>query len=508
MVLLASSTHTDTVLQDGDVVTVLRADYHAYDNAWSVYLSKDTGYVDDVLIVEVCRPPCSQTLVSADDDETNIDCAALLTSFNHTGWYNVFLSSQLQSHSQLCDSIRQHSATLQSDVNRVLDNRAGAALVRLRAPLVLVIFNDEHLVDAWSSSADPEFVALTVRVSRVYSHQSVFAVHRSLLRLRLGRPMQSLLTLSLQNPCTALGFSAPAYGSVASVDVRGRQRCMWNCRGDRVRTPYNAAPPTREQLNVSSPQHAALLLPYECRALPSAWAATFFELTLETSMLPSDSEYAQPFYDTLDLLAAAVERNFTPAGSHMVLLATRDSPYHPVSFEQWARDLLQAACATSGCGVVRELTNPHFFYQRRLLAVQRPVVPGTVPGTVPELFDVRVEGVCISSNATSLQTDSGRMQLLTDLRARLAAPRVDGGVDIKGVVDVDFSKMLFVDTVSPAPPPSPPPSAPASPPESADVDSLLSAASFAALALGVAVAVSFAVLFGPRLYARVRAQLR
>jgi hypothetical protein len=51
----------------------------------------------------------------------------------------------------------------------------------------------------------------------------------------------------------------------------------------------------------------------------------------------------------------------------MVLLATRASAYHPVPFEQWARELLQASCVISGCGAVRELTNPHIFYQRRRL---------------------------------------------------------------------------------------------------------------------------------------------
>jgi len=480
MVLVASGTQS---IQDGSV-TVLRADYHAYDNAWSVYLSKNTEDVDEVLIPELCRPPCTQTLSA----EGHVDCTTLLASFNHTGWYNAFLSP---TPSQLCDSIRLHSASLQSDVNRVLDNRAGAALVRLRAPLVLTIFNDEQL-EAWSS--DPEMVALTVRVSQVYAHQSVFVLHRSLLQLRLRRPVESLLTLSLQNPCTALGFSAPAYGSVAMVDVRGRQRCVWNCRADKIRTPYNAAPPTREQVNASSPQYAA----YECRQLPSAWAASFFELTLETSMLPTDSEYAQSFYDALDLLAAEVERNLTRANGqpHMVLLATRDSTYHPVSFEQWARALLQAACAISGCGAVSELSNPHFFYQRRLLEVTRP--PSSVP---QQLFDVRVEGVCLSSNITTLQTDSGRMQLLADLREVLATPRLHAGVDLKGVVDVDFSKMLFVDTVSPPPASSPLP-------ETTELDSLLSTASLVALAIGVNVAVAFAVLFGQRCLAWGRSQLR
>jgi hypothetical protein len=449
-------------------------------------LSKNTGYGEEVLIVEICRPPCTQTQLLA---ENYMDCAALMVRFNDTGWFNAFLSSRVQNYSQFCDSLRLQPATLQSAVNRVLDDSEGAALVRLKAPLVLVVYNDEHLADAWSFSTAPDVVSLTVRISRVSAHRNVFLVHRSWLQLHLSRPIESLLTLSVQNPCTALGFSAPAYGSVASVNVKGRQRCMWSCRADKVRTPYNAAPPTREQVNVSSPQHAALLLPYECRHVPATWAVTFFELTLETSMLPSDSEYAQAFYDALDLLAAAVERNITRAnaGSHMVLLATRASAYHPVPFEQWARELLQASCAISGCGAVQELTNPHFFYQRRrLLSVQNPT----------QLYDVRVEGVCVSSVTAALQTNSGRVQLLTELRTALAAPHVHAGVDIRGVVDMDFSKMLFVDTVSPAP--TSPPAA--SLPESASYDSLLNAGGYMALAIGFIVGLAFAVLFGSRLH--------
>lgn len=489
-------------IQDIDLVKVTRADYHAYDNAWSVYLYKEDGYVHEVLIIEICRPPCTHALPLA---EEQLDCAALASSLNDTGWYNAYIASQVHNSSHLCDLLRSRAAVFQNSANHVLDATEGVPLVRLRAPLVLAIFNDENFVSAWTTQVTPELVSLTMRITQVAPLQNVFVVHRSVFTVQLTRPMQSILTLSVQNPCTAVGFSAPAFASVASVSVRGRQRCMWNCRSDRIRKPYNSVPPTRDEMNASSPQHAALSLPYECLPLSSAWTATFFELTLESSMLPSDSEYAQTFYDALDRFAAAVERNLTAGrgGSHVLLLAIKDSMYHPVSFEQWARDLSEAACTVSGCGVLSELVNPHFFYQRRRLLAAEP--PGaSVPG---QLVDVRVEGVCVSTSAEVLDSDAGRMQLVSDLRGTLAArdAGVDAGLVLKSVVDIDFSKMLFVGPVPPPPAPAPPPS---SLPEVAAVDGLLRIASWAALAIGIVVAVTFAVVFGPQLRLRLRPEHR
>lgn len=503
--------HEDTIA-DADLVQVTRADYHAYDNAWSVYLRKQDGYEHEVLIAEICRPPCAHVLPSA---QSQLDCAALASSFNDARWYNAFASSQARNSSQFCDSLRSRATVFQNSANRVLDaaDAAGAdaaqgvPLVRLRAPLVLVIYNEEQFVRAWTAEVRADVVAVTVRITQVAPLQSVFVVHRSILTVHLTRPAQSILTLSVQNPCTALGLSAPAFASVASVSVRGRQRCMWNCRSDRIRKPYNSAPPTREEMNASSPQHAALPLPYACLPLPPTWSATLFELTLESNVIPSDSDYAQTFYDALDRFAASAERNLTlvHGGSPVVLLAVRDSIYHPVAFEQWARDLSEAACAVSGCAVLHELVNPHFFYQRRRLLAAEGAPPGA-PDSSENLVDVRVEGVCVSTISALLDSEADRLQLISDLRGTLAVAHREAGADaglvLKNVVDVDFSRMLFVGPASPAPPPPPPPA----PPELPAADGLLNVGTWVALAIGVAVAVIFAVVFGPRLCLRVRSE--
>jgi hypothetical protein len=66
------------------------------------------------------------------------------------------------------------------------------------------------------------------------------------------------LTFMLRNSCTAKGFSAPEFANVHGVSEAGRVRCVWECRADMLKTPYNSAPPTTQQLNTSSAEYALL----------------------------------------------------------------------------------------------------------------------------------------------------------------------------------------------------------------------------------------------------------
>ena len=57
-VVYVSCSHVDII--DGGVLQAIRTDYHVYENAWSVYLSRKDVYVGEVIIVEICQPQCSQ----------------------------------------------------------------------------------------------------------------------------------------------------------------------------------------------------------------------------------------------------------------------------------------------------------------------------------------------------------------------------------------------------------------------------------------------------------------
>jgi hypothetical protein len=146
--------------------------------------------------------------------------------------------------------------------------------------------------------------------------QSEFAMRRSVLRIELRRPVRSVLSFSVQNPCTALGLSAPESGHVMLVNVSGRPQCAWFCRGDMIKKPYNSAPPTRAQVNASTQEYAALALKYECLQPPEEWTAIVFDLTLETQMV--DGELVQSFFDLLDRVAAEVQRRLLGDGEGVV----------------------------------------------------------------------------------------------------------------------------------------------------------------------------------------------
>jgi hypothetical protein len=142
-----------------------------------------------------------------------------------------------------------------------------------------------------------------------------------LLRAGLLARVRSVLNFGVQNPCTAIGLSAPEFGVVILVNASGRLACAWFCREDMVKVPYNSAPPTRAQVNASTREYAELPVKYECLAPPPEWTATVFGLTMETEMLLTEGEYAQTLFDAVDRLAAAVRRSLVGDCEGIVLLS-------------------------------------------------------------------------------------------------------------------------------------------------------------------------------------------
>jgi hypothetical protein len=411
-------------------IQVARAEYHTYENAWTVHLSKEQQFANEIVIIEMCQPPCPETVSFLDP---LIDCTALTSLLNDTAWYNDYTASHVHDFPSFCNSLSTNSAFLQLSVGRILDESQNVSLVRLRPPLELVLFNEEALLSTWSTQVNADTVRFSVRVIQIAPLQSVFFVHVSLISLQVSRPAETILTLALQNPCTAVGLSAPTHASVQSVKVYGNYRCMWNCRADMLRKPYNSAPATREaiitQMNASNSSAQI----YECLKLPVEWTAIIFELKLRVSTFTTESSYSQSVYDALDAYAAATQRNLSRirGGTTVVAMGIKNSLYHPHSFEEVLRKLLDSTCMISTCGKMTELVNPHFFYHRRRLL--------DVPQQVTQLL---VEGSYISTDNLPYS------HLLNDLRGTLAETR-ETAVMFTSVEDIDFAKVLYVKMESP-----------------------------------------------------------
>jgi len=435
----------EVLREEDSVLEVAHADFHAYENAWSVsFRSAPDAHAFDVLVFEVCKPPCS-----ADSDEDGAvavmyPCRALARAFVQPGWRNEYMAARANESLELCADLGDRGSPLQAQAARVLSGADGAPLALVRAPLTLVLFNEDELATGWASvvsegEARPDILSVAVRVSYITALHSMFSMRRSVLRLRVRRPVRSALSFSVQNPCTALGLSAPEFGVVSLVNASGRLACAWFCREDYVKLPYNSVPPTRAQLNASTSEYAKLAVKYECRKPPADWAATVFGLTLEAAMLATAGEYAQTLFDAVDRLASAVRLNLVGEGEGMVLMSVASDIYHPLSFAEWARRLRAAGCASGAVAscALEEISNPSFMYARRRLLAEA-------------LQNLRVDGVLIAPEAPQA-APAQRAAEVQELRVALAnaieqhielVAEADSSLVVRSVQDVDVEKVI------------------------------------------------------------------
>ena len=428
---------------DEGVLQVARTDFHAYENAWSVSFGDLPGHAFDLLVFELCRSHCSLAPASTSRPQS---CTSLAESFQEPGWHNEYMASSGNRSAGLCAEIHTAAHQVQVAASHVLSDEAGGALALLRAPLVLVLYNEDALVRLWTSQEEPDLLSVSVRVSYITSLSSHFVLRRSVLRVQVRRPVRDVLTFGVRNRCTGSGFVAPDLGSVTGVLANGRLRCVWHCRADLIRVPYNAAPPTPEQLNVSRPEYALLAVKYACIAAPSEWTTTVFGFSLETVSIPVESGVAQSLLDALDSVAETLRQRLFASGEGIVLLSVSNEFSHPVSFDEWTHNLRDAQCAskTVSCSKTSDTVNPRFLYTaRRLLS---------------ETLDiVRVQGVLIaplqeqSPAEQPLTTAERLLETVHALRSALQAvvdagpvPEDGGGILIRGVQDIDFERVVLL----------------------------------------------------------------
>lgn len=452
-ILLASQAafcqEAEVLREEDSVLEVAHADFHAYENAWSVtFRSAPNAHAFDVLVFEICKPPCGADAgAMAEDGASKLyPCRALARAFVQPGWRNEYIAGRANESLKLCADVGDRGSPLQAQAARVLSGADGAPLALVRAPLTLVLFNEDELATGWASvvsegEARQDILSVAVRVSYITALHNMFSMRRSVLRLRVRRPVRSALSFSVQNPCTALGFSAPEFGVVSLVNVSGRLACAWFCREDYVKLPYNSAPPTRAQLNASTEDYAQLAVKYECRKPPADWAATVFGLTLEAAMLATAGEYAQTLFDAVDRLASAVRLSLVGEGEGMVLMSVASDLYHPLSFAEWARRLRAAGCASGAVAscALEEISNPRFVYARRRLLAEA-------------LQNLRVDGVLIAPEAPQAsQAPAQRAAEVQELRVALAnaieqhielVAEADSSLIVRSVQDVDVEAVM------------------------------------------------------------------
>jgi hypothetical protein len=331
-------------------------------------------------------------------------------------------------------------------VSRVLTSPNGAALALVRAPLLLVLFNDPELHNKWTKIVRLDFFSIAVRVSYVTIMQSHFVLRRDIVHIELRLPALQAMTFGVENFCTASGFSAPEFGAVSLENISGSMRCVWKCRADMVKMPFNSEPATYEQLNVSNPQYALQPVKYSCLSLPTDWQAIVFTLTLETQMILAYTEYSQPLLNAIDRLAEAVRKSVLRDREGFVILSIPNGLSNAQSLEELLAGLHAAQCKVQGsleCGSLSEVDNPSYVSSRRRMLSHA-------------LQNIRVDGIYIVPASTSVleQESEGVQEQLKnteDLRKALVTAvaqnidlinSVDSTMLISAIQDVQIVKIF------------------------------------------------------------------
>jgi hypothetical protein len=455
-----------------DMLHLIGAVFHSYENAWSVDMESQQGEEHVVLFFALCKQPCSQD-ESADhwqeDRYFMLDCGAVVESLNGPPWHNAYVAAQAldaSSRSAFCDGVRSDSRQAQQLASNILSDASGGALVRLRPPLSMVVFNEPAVLQEYTAPVDvnsSDVLSLTFRISQLAAVGDKFAVRHAVNTLRLHTPAQRLLTLALRNSCTAIGLSAPAFGNVRSVEVGGRPRCVWECRGDMLREPYNSQPPTRAQLDPESLEYANLPIKYACVELPTAWVATVFAFTVDIPVQPTDVGYSQALFDVVDRLTVVVMQDLSVKGKQGVLVfSIKNSVYHS-SFDERLRELQTASCVTAGVSAaqceeaVATARNLNYAYETRRLLRRRVLLDS-------QNIPLEIEGLFIYSQSEVVQQPAQVQEQLVSLQTSLSdavikhAPFLtdDTGVPLlSNIADIDFEKVVSFITPSPPPPPAP-----------------------------------------------------
>lgn len=277
--------------------------------------------------------------VTGDEEEcgaeinTPIDCRDLTEVLQNEGWLNENLNKQLHVRAADGNDV-QSSQCLGQEQALACALQSGLLCVLYPGGLQLA-HNEDELRRFGTSIIDDR---LQLRVRLLYlthmSEISMYIVHAVCQTLQVSRPKASTAAISIQNECVRRGFRSPTYSSMRLVRYPlGTEICIWECRPDYVRWPWNSDPlqdstPSGLPLSDSDAQ-----LTPECKPIPEKFIAVEFSLRSEVRAAIVIPELLTPeFMQTLNALALSFQKEFTIANPDikdaLVLLSVAGSIYH------------------------------------------------------------------------------------------------------------------------------------------------------------------------------------
>lgn len=305
-------TITNNNLPPNPIVT-----YKRFSDSWTVVLP--FSFNADVVAPQLCA--LSNSTCETFSDTQHVTCEQLAEIIRNPAWHAAPVVTVDES---LCPSILLN---WENDEKRYdAQSQLGAPYNSLRAlpPASVDIASAGDFLPLRNSLGA---INVLLRVIFITHTGNGFAVHQYSYKLVLEIPQDLAgAVLHLQHECSRQGLRSPPLSSLVLSWASGRPFCLWQCRPDHVRFPWNSPPPTK-QMNMSS-------IYQTCRLLPEKFTAIEFEIHVVAALAsPIPSQLSASVLSELDDIGLVMENILSTTNTNIVILKAIGSIFDDVVFD-------------------------------------------------------------------------------------------------------------------------------------------------------------------------------
>lgn len=274
--------------------------YKPFRDAWVVSfdISTSTALRYTLAIPQICTSSCHVASLNY----MGLNCAEVNNLLLDPAWFNEMAVSDIGEKTQCPRSFANWN-----EAQYLLGAVNLRSTIYMTMPTALTIHNDFTFLSTFDANGrNSTSWAITFRIIFLTAIE-VGNVHRFSVRLYVGtviltKPLASMATLAVTNACRMLGLLAPPNSHLKMhVGADKQPVCMWDCRIDAMRSPWNLYPKTREE--IKSVKDIGV-----CRPLTKYFTAVEFMFIIDTAMISSNAERLNSlFFDELNMFTAFLE---------------------------------------------------------------------------------------------------------------------------------------------------------------------------------------------------------
>lgn len=320
-----------------------------------------------------------------------------------------------------------------------------------------------------------------------FVNSPVVAVYIETFTVPLRLPQNNILTLAVQHECARRGLQAPLLSTMdLFVNAHRDKVCIWDCRHDCFRVPWNSAPPLQNNLHfslanpidtsrvinstvntiskstinttinttiatttITTPVQTQLRV---CQALPSSFLAVEFDFVLQVDGVTSPGLLDDPFLAQLDAAAdqMSIEATEKNKRESTILLSITNSAYNYIQFDNFILRAISFRRQTDRYSVAENT-----------LYVPQETQPETPPTSAPArrlLQDTSstsfvVQGLCVIAG-TSLPAQTIETNLRSSLLSVPVTTFYNNARDKYGLQIMRVHTIKADEQPAPSPPPS------------------------------------------------------